>query len=118
MTASRRSRVVWHITRAFVFSGVLLFVKHEFDRTDAGKILDEAVYALLQSRLSNGKKLPVVVVDISALDASGTKDGGPRMQLEKVIDEIAVQGPKAIGIDIDFSPEEKTWTERGGPPLF
>ncbi len=118
MAASRRSRVLWRIAQAFVFSGILLFFKHELDQTNPGKILEEAVYTLLQTRLSNDKKLPVVVVDISALDAAGNKDGGARTQLEKVIYEIAVQRPRAIGIDIDFSPEEKTWTDRGGPPLF
>jgi hypothetical protein len=108
---------------------VLLVVKLWFETTTPGKLLDGMLYCWVQTRLSVADpKLPVVVVDISNLDAT-PRPGRltPRAQLEKLIDRIVERSPAAIGIDIDFSPHDKEpdkgwtesgWTERGGPQFF
>src|ERR1700674_4304274 len=82
----------------------LVGLKLLLEEFSPGKVLDGAVYALLQTRLKSGQDLPVAVVDISALDAE-RKPGklSPRDQLTKLIDSIQKDHPDAIGIDVDFS---------------
>lgn len=101
-------------------TALLLGFTNWFDGTTPGKLFEGAVYAWFQTLLADDGPLPVVVVDISDLDSQQVPNRpSPREQLRSLIDVIAKEGPPdAIGIDIDFSPDENGWTERGGPQLF
>jgi hypothetical protein len=118
---SFRSVLLWlarSVLPGLIWVSLLVF-KCYFDDTAPGKLLERAVYALLQTRLTRDGSLPVAVVDISRLDARQIEGHpSPREQLRRVIDAVVAKQPVAIGIDIDFSPEGNGWTERGGPQLF
>ena len=103
-----------------VLTILLLILKLSFEKTTPGKLLEDAVYCWLQTRLTAGSTpLPVVVVDISQLDAEPVRGRlTPREQLTRLLDVITEQGAAAIGIDVDFSPGGQGWTSRGGPQLF
>jgi hypothetical protein len=67
-------------------------------------------YDLLQGELAANfepRSLPVAVVDISELkvEPSGDSYATPRGELMEVMKAIAMQNPRAIGVDIDFSAE-------------
>jgi len=98
---------------------LLLIPERLFEKTTPGKLWEGAVYAWLQTRLTGEETLPVAIVNISTLDPRPVPGKlTPREQITKVIDTVAAQGAAAIGIDVDFSPEDGSWTPRGGPQLF
>jgi CHASE2 domain-containing sensor protein len=106
-----------------VVTALLLWFTNWFDQSTPGYLFEGAVYAWSQTLLADlagDDPLPVMVVDISNLD-SNQRPGrpSPREQLRSLIETIAKEGPPvAIGIDVDFSPDESGWTERGGPQFF
>ena len=120
MVSERRRRIALDLLVGLILTLLLLGVKLLFERTTPGRLFDGMLYCWVQTQLFvDEHKLPVVVVDISSLDADARPGAlTPRAQLEKLIDVIVRQDPVAIGIDVDFSPLEKAWTPRGGPQFF
>ncbi len=106
-------------------AAVLTIAKIAFQRSQAGTRLQKMIYVELQSYLMRtflAQDLPVVVVDISDLTLVGPPDKPhvPRPQLQKIVE--ALEGletkPKAIGIDVDFSPENGHWITEDDPGFF
>jgi len=116
----RTGRVTLDVAVGLLLTLSLLVLKVVFEMTIPGRLFDGMLSYWVQTRPSiDDPKLPVVVVDISGLDASAVAGRPtPRAQLEKLIAAIVKQDPAAIGIDVDFSPLDATWTERGGPQFF
>lgn len=119
--------IILHIFWGLVVTFILLLTKEWLEVTPIGERLKSNTYDLLQERLSsaiNNEDLPVVVVDISESDALKQKasDGGdavtPREPLIKLITAIAKQKPRAIGVDVDFSPEQGRYLTRTDPEFF
>lgn len=98
----------------------LLVLKGAIGTSTPGRLLNEMLTFWVQARPSfRVPDLPVAVVDISKLDAVAVAGRpSPRAQLEDIIAAIAKKNPAAIGIDVDFSPEDGSWTQRGGPQFF
>ncbi len=86
----------------------LVLVSWAFERTPAGNALMRAAYEREQGRLGS-KPQQIAVVDISSLtpvpDASG-KLVTPRQKLTELLNALAVDEPAAIGVDVNFCPEE------------
>jgi len=82
-------------------------------------------YNFIQSRLAatvSTKDLPVAVVDISDIGLVDTDIRGrqatPRGPLRQLLATIAEQSPVAIGIDIDFSPDNHGLLFPDDPKFF
>jgi hypothetical protein len=89
-----------------------------FHHTKLGTGVERLTYDLLQGRLTSSfraRDLPVVVVDIGNLTRVDVGDLGPavtpRAALIDIVTALAQQNPKAIGIDIDFSPVDGAYVE-------
>jgi CHASE2 domain-containing sensor protein len=96
----------------------LIGAKALLEQTAFGRQLELLTYNLLQLRLTRSApeaESPVVVVDISSILPTVIETPlrreliTPREDLLRVVRSVARDGPRAIGIDVDFSPSE------GGP---
>ncbi|MFZ0800184.1 MAG: CHASE2 domain-containing protein, partial [Terriglobales bacterium] len=116
----RRRRILLDVLVGLCLTVALLILTRFFEATTPGKLLDGALYCWVQTRLGvEQTKIPVVVVDVSQLSVEASPGTlTPREQLTSLIDKVAAQNPAAIGVDIDFSPDEAGWTARGGPQFF
>jgi CHASE2 domain-containing sensor protein len=88
----------------------VLTIKLIVERTTFGKEIELLGYNFLQLQLSP-RRLPVDIVDISDLEPLDFIDGQivratPRDKLKGIIEAIADQQPRAIGVDIDLSPDD------------
>ena len=91
-----------------------------FGGVDSLRLARKATWDWLAARLQ-GDASRVVVVDISSIGRPSNALGQPvtdRDQLRAVIDALAQAGPRAIGIDIDFSPENGAPVDARDPELL
>ncbi len=108
---------VRHIWRDFVvglaITASLVLLQVVVGHREFGKQLEQMTYSMLQVRMlssSGWRDLPVTVVDISGLtpvpiqSAGKTELATPRGPLLDLVEAVAQQRPRAIGIDLDFSP--------------
>lgn len=89
-------------TTLLLLAGILVF-----ERTDLGHRVESYGYEVLQSSLpsfSPREEMPVVVVDVGGLGGGREGQPTPRAQLEEVVGAIARQNPRAIALNMDFSP--------------
>jgi CHASE2 domain-containing sensor protein len=111
------------LVKGLAFIGLVLSIKLMIERTGFGKQLELASYNLLQTQLSS-KGVPVSIVNISELapqefNVDGVKGTAtPRDALRDMIEAIAEQHPRAIGVDIDFSPDEAGHVYPRDPDFF
>jgi CHASE2 domain-containing sensor protein len=107
--------IVKSLLAGLIITFLILGIKWWFEDASLYQNLQRACYSWLQARLSTPSRredLPVVIVDISDLEYTTTEVEGkrftvtPRDHLWKLIEAIAAQGPKVIGVDIDFSPNQ------------
>jgi CHASE2 domain-containing sensor protein len=115
------------LLKGLLFTVIVLALKLYVEQTAFGRQLQVMTYTLLQLRLSSedaNKKLPVAIVDISDLKpvpyttGKWTRMATPREPLLKIIDAAARQGAKAIGVDIDFAPDQPGYMTPGDPEFF
>jgi CHASE2 domain-containing sensor protein len=111
----------------FLLAGLKLGTEH----TRVGRLVEQMTYDVLQLQLSStpstAEKLPVVVLDISGIPMVPSKslNSGPitkREPLKKIVDFLAAkQGadkPRAIGVDVDFSPDINGYADLEDPTLL
>jgi CHASE2 domain-containing sensor protein len=112
--------LVKRLTTGMIVTFVLVGITALFERTYLAHRIETLAYEVLQAPLNSSDTsapLPIQVVDISAIP--GGKDRPtPRKQLEEMINAIAAQHPKAIGVDIDFGPEADGWKVDDDPQFF
>ncbi|MEN3336089.1 MAG: hypothetical protein V7641_5454 [Blastocatellia bacterium] len=120
----RRGRAIWRdLLKGLLFIALVLVIKLLVERTTLGKQLDLMSYNLLQLQLSS-EHLPITVVDISDLEPQTFNIDGqtgkatPRAPLRAMIEAIADQQPRAIAIDMDFSPAENRYIHPRDPEFF
>jgi CHASE2 domain-containing sensor protein len=102
------------VAKGLILLVVLLAVKRfVFEPLPTFQRIEESVYDFLQLRLSpdkpDAKTLQVVVVDITDMkmvSAPGDRkyDFTSRDKLHDLVQQIAAEQPRAIGLDIDFTP--------------
>lgn len=98
---------------------VLLSVTQILEHLKYAQFFDSLAYKWLTWGMSSftGSSLPVVVVDIHELP--GGKDGPtPRGELRALLETIVAAHPRAIAVDIDFSPDVKGWMTPDDPAFF
>lgn len=100
---------------------LLVGAKFIFERSSVGHRVELLSYEFLEGQLTaiDTDPLPVVVVDISQIGGGGTEeDPTPRGPLQKLLEAIVNQQPKAIAIDADFSPKSTGWIDEQKDPDF
>jgi CHASE2 domain-containing sensor protein len=118
---TRRSKLTREVLRGLVVTVALVVAKVGFEHTDIAQRLDLLGFEFLQSRLStfqDKSRLPVLVVDISGIRGGRGDEVTPRAPLMALIDAIARDRPRAIAVDIDFSPNETGLLSEDDPAFF
>jgi hypothetical protein len=107
-----RTRAIWRRAAWSALTAIVLILTQRYiEHTDAGEQLKIATYGWLQHRLRSEATPPIVVVDISAIrptpipGAQKDEEATPRTPLLELLSRLAMHGPRAIGVDIDFSPD-------------
>lgn len=125
---ARRRRRIWRdLAVGAVLSVVLLLAKTVLERSAYGEGLERSAYDRLLTPLAwfhRAGVSPVVVLDISKLSA--VPPGGdptadpvtPRDRLRALLEAVAAQGPRSIGVDQDFSPDEDGSLPPEDPAFF
>ena len=110
--ASRHgSHIIADVLIGLAIAALLTAVNWGLETTDFGEQFRESTYDLLQLRLTSNfdpSDLNVTVVDVTGIpttrSTSHDYDFTDRQQLKTLVQQIAAQRPKSIGIDIDFTP--------------
>jgi CHASE2 domain-containing sensor protein len=123
-SADRRdSRILRDFLKGLLFITLILAAKVAFEHTEPGRQLELAGYVYLQRHLA-ADDVPVQILDISDLGVTEIHSNGrvyratSRDALQKLIQAIVDQGPRAIGIDIDFSPDANGYLTPDDPEFF
>jgi CHASE2 domain-containing sensor protein len=123
-TFDNRSRKIWHdLLKGLLFIALVSLIKIGVERTTFGRHLELMSYNWLQLQLASDR-VPVTIVDISDLEPQVfNRDGHsgkatPRDSLRQMIEAIADQGAKTIGVDVDFSPDEDGYIHPRDPEFF
>lgn len=110
------------IAVGLITTGILLAAKIVFEQTDPGQRLEAYGYETLQSYLpyfTPRADMPVVVINIDKLEGGKEDHPTPRHDLEVILDALAKERPKAIALDMDFSPtEDHAWQAADDPDFF
>ena len=103
---------VWRDTRlALAISLLIIGAKTLFEKTDTGHVMAFMAYDVIENRL---KPSDGTIVNVVGTDKLPTQPGPfnrqitDRKALMDLMREIAKYKPAAIGVDIDFSPDEPT----------
>ena len=105
---------------------VLLGAKLLVERTDFGGWVESETYNLLQNQLTAPHDLPVIVLDISGIQMRPTlgpqpgvvTDRGPLKNIVDYLVKLKDEGPTAIGLDVDFSPDAHGYAYPGDPKVL
>jgi CHASE2 domain-containing sensor protein len=109
---------------AVALIALMILLKTGIEHTDAGKWLSLKTYSLLQFRLSSTAQPedpPITLIDIRPIAPSGASAEDrttPRDALTTLLRTIVKQQPVAIGVDIDFSPNERGYITPADPAFF
>ncbi len=98
---------------SILLTALLILGKAMVEGWEFGRQLEQMTYNLLQLRLLSSAShadLPITIVDINNLvpvpvaHAGGTELVTPRDPMLQIVRAIAAHRPRAIGIDVNFSP--------------
>ena len=121
--ADPRQRRAWNIL-VYIFVGLfstalLGGVKLAFEHTETGHDFELWVFENLQGQLSSiDRDNPIVLLDIGGLPGGKASDPTPRKKLEEIIGALADQRPRAIAVDVEFSPKPNDWASPDDPEFF
>lgn len=109
-------------------TGLLVLIKLRIEKTDFGQMIESMSYDLLQHHLvapASIKDLPVIVLDISGIEMKPTLGSQPslvtdRAPLKRIVESLLQlpNGPRAIGLDVDFSPDGHGYAYPDDPDTF
>lgn len=124
-TAQYRGKEVWRdILKGVLFIVIVMAINFLLEEyTDFARHMKLMGYNYLQTKLSS-EAPPITIVDIGDLPPQNVLDDGemvlatPRDQLKQIIEAISEQHPKAIGVDIDFSPTDLGYVLSSDPAFF
>lgn len=115
-----RREIARDILKGVLFIAIAFAIKLAIEHREIGKQMQRMSYNLLQMQLSSAPP-PITIVDISDLpsyDFRKKVSATPREPLKELLTVIAEQRPKAIGIDIDFSPIEDGYVHPDDQEFF
>ena len=122
-TRYRGREILRDVLKGLLFIAIVLSAKLIIERTTFGKHLELMSYSFLQTKLS-AQPAPITIVDISDLPPKDfivnreTVTATPREPLKEMIEALADQHARAIGIDVDFSPDENGYILPSDPDFF
>lgn len=110
-----RWREIWiSFWMSVAITVLLILIKLRIEKTDFGQLVESMSYDLLQHHLrapASINDLPVIVLDISGIEMKPTLGSNPplvtdRAPLKRIVENLLnlPNGPRAIGLDVDFSP--------------
>ncbi len=109
--AHHGSHIIADVLVGLAIALLLTTVNWGIEKTAFGEQFRESTYDVLQLQLMSKfdpANLEVTVVDITGIPTtratSHDYDYTDRQQLKNLIRKIAAQGPRAIGVDVDFTP--------------
>jgi CHASE2 domain-containing sensor protein len=124
----RRRIIIFDALLAGIIAVVLVGACEWFENhTEAGQRIEFITYDIIQSILASKpipKKIPIAIVDLGELRQErimGAKKGEaatPRKELKPVIEKLANLGAKAIGVDVDFSPNNRVFITPADSDFF
>jgi len=123
-TTSKNRQILRDLVKGVLFIALLAGVKVIVEHTSLGETIEESGYDWLQRRLASSDPVPVVVVDITDLEPQEFNVNGqigvatPRKTLQGLIAAATEQKARAIGVDIDFSPDTSGYIWPGDPQFF
>lgn len=107
---------------------LLILIKLRIEKTDFGQLVESMSYDLLQHHLrapASINDLPVIVLDISGIEMKPTLGSNPplvtdRAPLKRIVENLLnlPNGPRAIGLDVDFSPDAHGYAHPDDQDLF
>jgi CHASE2 domain-containing sensor protein len=108
-----------HIAIGLAATALLLLAKIGLEHTALGRSCELTAFEWLQGFLPDlsPDRLPIIVDDINKIPG-GKDQPTPRDQLEPLLEAIADKRPKAIAVDVDFSPDEAGWKTPQDPAFF
>lgn len=106
-----RSRAFWTVLTVFA----LIVVKTAFEFTPLGEFAEDKAYTALLGRFSargTTTRPDVLVIDISGIPPVPRKIRQtdmitPRQPIKDLISVLTELHPKAVGVDVDFSPDDE-----------
>jgi hypothetical protein len=120
-------REIWiSFWMSIAFTVILILANSWVEKKDFGERVKSMTYDLLQNHLTapaSIKDSPVIVLDISRIEMRPTLGPQPglvtdRQPLKNIVEELVKDGPKAIGLDVDFSPDSHGYAHPDDPGLF
>jgi CHASE2 domain-containing sensor protein len=115
----RAHRIRLDVQKSVLLSALIIACMIGIEHTRLGERIERVGYEVLQGRLSNAK-MPVMAVTV--VDTSGilTHPEAPtsRETIRQALEAIGGQRPKAIGVDIDYSPDELGYQFPHDPEFF
>jgi len=123
-TTSRKLQIGLDVLKGVLFIALLAGIKMIVEHTPAGESIERSGYDFLQKQLSSSDPVPVVVVDLSALDPQEFNINGqigsatPRKILRELITAATEAQARVIGVDLDFSPGPTGYMYPGDPQFF
>lgn len=100
---------------AFIIALLATVIEH----TVVGEVLEEKTYQFLQRQLHPGEYArKVTVIDSGRVPVDPIKKVTSRDYLTGLLNVLADEHPKAIGIDIDFSPDHGSYVDSADGDFF
>lgn len=119
--ALRQPSLVRNLCAVAIVIAIAVFVETLLERTSFAHQLSLASYGFLQEQLS-ASAAGITLIDISALKPqplAGRPDPvTPRAPLRTIVLAVANHRPKAIAVDIDFSPDERGYVHPDDPDFM
>jgi CHASE2 domain-containing sensor protein len=122
-----RSHIYRHFINGVVLTILLMCIKWGLEHWEFGRQIEQMTYNMLQIQLSSHfsmASLPITIVDINGVTPVPIQREGktelvtPREPLLKIVNMIAQQKPRSIGIDLNFSPTPYSYVTPSDPVLF
>lgn len=109
-----------YIGTAVVIAVLLIIAKFGIEHVGWTHRIEALAFEFLQGQMlqfSCAERLPVLVIDLSDIPG-GKHKITPRKPLRDFIQAIVRYSPRAIAIDVDFSPGEDGWKDDNDPDFF
>jgi len=124
--ASRGSRWLAYMASAVLVAALLIAAKLSIEASPMGPKIESRTQELLSAAFRNFRPegLNVTLLDISHLALGGEDPSSERIiptsrkHLLEILKALAPLRPRAVGIDIDFSPANNWWVDDGDPEFF
>src|SRR5918911_2432441 len=112
--------IIGYVIVGLLITLLLVQVKDLIEQHPIGYRAKILAYEFLQGLLRSvdENRLPVVVADIGQMPGGKPDQPTSREELIKVVEALSDKKPRAIAIDIDFSPNERGWQHINDPAFF